>query len=63
MSMKEKIKRIFLIVLDSVGCGELPDAHLFGDEGSNTLKSISRSPAFSAENMIKLGLSEIDGVN
>ena len=30
-------KRVFLIVLDSVGIGEMPDAALYGDEGSNTL--------------------------
>ncbi len=52
-----------MIVLDSVGCGEMPDSADFGDAGSNTLKSISRSPAFKADNMIKLGLSNIDGVD
>ena len=57
------VKRVFLIVLDSLGCGELPDACLFGDCGSNTLKSISGSPRFSAENMIKLGLGNIEGVD
>ena len=31
------ISRITLIVLDSVGAGELPDAHIFDDEGANTL--------------------------
>ena len=39
-------KRIFLIVLDSFGIGELPDAAAYGDAGSNTLASISHSPAF-----------------
>lgn len=34
-----KNKRIFLIVLDSFGIGEMPDSHLFGDEGSNTFYS------------------------
>ena len=38
-------KRIFLIVLDSFGIGELPDAAAYGDAGSNTLASISHSPA------------------
>ncbi len=61
--MKEKIKRVFLIVLDSVGCGEMPDAAEFGDEGSNTLKSISVSESFSAPNMISLGLGNIDGID
>ena len=50
--MKKDIKRVFLIVLDSVGCGEMPDSADFGDAGSNTLKSISRSERFFAPNMI-----------
>ena len=37
------IKRIFLIVLDSCGIGNAPDARAFGDEGANTVKSISKS--------------------
>ena len=40
------MKKIFLIVLDSFGIGEAPDAHLFGDAGANTLKRISASNAF-----------------
>jgi len=36
-------KRVFLIVLDGVGCGEMPDAEKFGDVGSNTLGNVSRS--------------------
>lgn len=58
-----KKKRVFLIVLDSFGIGELPDASDFSDEGANTLKSISKSKTFSAENLISLGLSSIDGVD
>ena len=37
------IKRTVLIVLDSVGAGELPDAAAYGDEGSNTLKNIYKN--------------------
>jgi len=37
------IKRVVLIVLDSVGVGELPDANEYGDEGSNTIKNIYKS--------------------
>ena len=59
----DKIKRIFLIVLDSFGIGEMPDAGDFSDEGSNTLGSISRSPEFSVKNMTRLGLGNIDGVD
>lgn len=56
------MKRVFLIVLDSVGIGEMPDAAAFGDAGSNTLKAASKSPYFSMPNMRKLGLFNIDGV-
>ena len=56
------IKRIFLIVLDSMGIGEAPDAAAFGDEGSNTLAAISASPEFHAPNLKRLGLFDIDGV-
>ena len=57
-----KYKRIFLIVLDSVGAGEAPDAKQYGDEGSNTLKSISKSPKFRINALKKLGLLNIDGI-
>ncbi len=56
-------KRVFLIVLDSFGIGEMPDSASFGDEGSNTLAAISRSEFFKAENLKKLGLFNIDGVD
>ncbi len=54
--------RVFLIVLDSVGIGALPDAAAFGDAGSDTLKSCSESAAFSLQNLGELGLFNIDGV-
>ena len=50
------MKRVFLIVLDSVGIGELPDAAEYGDKGSNTLKACSTSSYFDMPNMAKLGL-------
>lgn len=56
------MKRVFLIVLDSFGIGNAPDAEKFGDLGSNTLATISKSPEFSVPNMKKLGLFNIDGV-
>ena len=40
---KQQFKRVHLIVLDSVGIGESPDAHLFGDEGADTLGTYRRS--------------------
>ncbi|MBR2027783.1 MAG: phosphopentomutase [Oscillospiraceae bacterium] len=55
-------KRVFLIVLDSFGIGGMPDAAIFGDEGSNTLLSISKSKKFHIPNMAKLGMFNIDDV-
>ena len=55
--------RVFLIVLDSFGIGELPDAEKFGDKGSNTLKACFKSGKLSVPNMKKLGLFNIDGVD
>jgi len=56
-------KRVFLIVLDSFGIGGMPDADKFGDEGSNTLLSISKSSRFNIPNMAKLGMFNIDDVD
>lgn len=57
------IKRIILIVLDSVGVGELPDAALYGDEGSNTLKNIYKNVEnFSLPNLEHLGILNIKGL-
>lgn len=56
------MKRIFLIVLDSVGIGAMGDAWEYGDEGANTLYSASTSSYFSMPNMKSLGLFNIDGV-
>ncbi|MBE6887415.1 MAG: phosphopentomutase [Ruminococcaceae bacterium] len=56
-------KRVFLIVLDSFGIGEMPDAEKFGDKGSNTLKSVSASDKFRIPNMASMGLFNIDDVN
>ncbi len=55
-------KRTFLIVLDSVGIGAMPDAADWGDEGSNTLGVISKHPDFCCPNLEKMGLFQIDGV-
>lgn len=56
------MKRVFLVVLDSVGIGEMPDAGNYGDEGSNTLYAASQSEYFDMPNMKRLGLFQIDGV-
>lgn len=56
------MKRVFLIVLDSVGVGELPDAKDYNDEGSHTLYGVSKSKYFNMPNMRRLGLFNIVGV-
>ena len=56
-------RRIFLIVLDSYGIGELPDAEEFGDKGCNTLRSITSSTKYHTPMMKKMGLFNIDGVD
>lgn len=55
-------KRAIIIVLDSVGIGEMPDAYRWNDEGSNTLKAISSHPNFNCPNLKRLGLFNIDGI-
>ena len=55
--------RVFLIVLDSFGAGNAPDAAAFGDEGSNTFKVCFDSGKLNIPNMKKLGLFNIDGVD
>jgi phosphopentomutase len=53
-------KRIFLIVMDSVGIGESPDADKFGDKGADTLGHIAeRMNGLTMPNMGNLGLSNI----
>lgn len=59
----ENKKRVFLIVLDSFGIGEMPDAKKYGDEGSNTLAAIVKSEKYDTPNLEKLGLFNIEGVN
>lgn len=61
-----KYKRIFLVIMDSVGAGELPDAKDYNDTGANTLKHIAEAAkGLNMPNMQKLGLgnlTEIQGV-
>jgi len=57
---KVKIDRVFLIVLDSVGVGSLPDAAVYGDEGANTLGHVAElCGGLSLPNMQRLGLGNI----
>lgn len=58
------INRAILIVLDSVGVGELPDAPDYGDTGSNTLGNIVKSSGgIRLPNMTNMGLGKIDGID
>ncbi len=56
------MKRVFLIVLDSFGIGEMEDAAAYSDQGTNTLRSVSSSSAFYMPYMKQMGLFNIDGV-
>ena len=58
----ENNRRVFLIVLDSVGIGEMPDSAEYGDEGSNTLAACTRSDKLSIPNLRELGIFNIEGV-
>ncbi|NKE04958.1 MULTISPECIES: phosphopentomutase [Mesobacillus] len=61
--MSTTYKRVFLIVMDSVGIGEAPDAEKFGDKGSHTLGHIGeRMNGLNMPNMGKLGLSNIEAI-
>ena len=54
------IQKVILIVLDSVGVGELPDAAKYGDEGSNTLGNVAKAVGgLSLPNMQKMGIGNI----
>lgn len=55
------MKRVFLIVLDSVGIGEAPDAADYGDAGSHTVYAASTDEHFYMPNMNKLGFFQIEG--
>ena len=57
------MKRVFLIVLDSFGIGQMPDSESFGDVGVNTLASCAASGELHIPNLIAAGLGNIDGVS
>lgn len=56
-------KRAIVIVLDSFGVGEAPDANDFGDLGADTLKSVTSSEEFHCPNMGSLGLFDLEGIH
>ena len=57
------IDRIITIVLDGFGVGEAPDANLYGDEGSNTLRGIYNNTKLYIPNLKNMGLYNIDDIN
>ncbi len=56
-------KRVFLIVLDSLGIGAMPDSAEYGDVGVNTLRTVVTSSDYEFENLRKLGLFNINGID
>lgn len=56
-------RRVFLMVMDSVGIGNAPDADKFGDEGSNTLKSCYNTGNLNIPFIKRMGILNIDGIN
>lgn len=57
-----KFKRIHVIVMDSVGIGEAPDAEKFNDVGSHTLGHIASRVGLKVPNMERLGLGKIENL-
>lgn len=55
--------RIFLIVLDSVGIGELPDAEAFGDKGASTLGTLQKTGKLGIPNLVSMGIGNIEGAS
>jgi len=61
--MVKKVNRVILIILDSVGIGELPDADVYNDKGSNTLVNTAKAVGgLKLPNLVKLGLGNIDRI-
>ncbi|MEN3184107.1 MAG: phosphopentomutase, partial [Atribacterota bacterium] len=53
--------RIFIALLDGVGVGALPDARLYGDEGSHTLRNVAQAVGgLSLPNLARLGLGVLE---
>ncbi len=59
----KKFKRVFLIVMDSLGIGAEPDAHLYGDAGSDTFGHIAEKYQLNIPNLQKLGISNLHPLN
>lgn len=57
------MKRVFLTVLDAVGCGELPDAAQYGDVGANTFGHVVDTIHPELPNMAAMGLGQVEGTH
>ena len=55
----KKYKRVFIIVIDSLGIGAMPDAGEFGDGGADTLGHIAEAAGLSIPNLCRLGLADL----
>jgi phosphopentomutase len=62
-NVKCNASRVILLVMDSVGCGELPDADRYGDEGSDTLGHIADAVALRVPTLRSLGLDRVARIN
>lgn len=60
--MPHTFPRVIVIVLDSVGCGELPDADLYGDQGSDTLGNIATQVPLRIPSLRSLGLARVANI-
>ena len=57
---EKKYKRIFTVVIDSLGAGEMPDAASYGDAGTDTLGHIAANvEEFKIPNLQKLGIANL----
>ena len=60
----KKFKRVFVIIMDSVGAGEAPDSYKYNDQGANTLKHASYSKNdFNVDLLAKMGIGNITDIN
>jgi len=63
VAMPSPVTRVLVIVMDSVGCGELPDAAVYGDEGSDTLGHIADAVPLRVPTLRSLGLDRVARIN
>jgi len=61
--VRSPFRRVFLVVIDSLGVGELPDAAAYGDEGSDTVGNIARTVPLAVPHLRSLGLGRVARLN